>query len=92
MKIYDGSLAQGGIMRSLYENAERKYQTDPAYRNLVDMMTHYAMKSGISVGELREAGCFAEYKALYLRPPGPFIVSLADRCDQGDEENPEGVP
>ncbi len=69
-------------MRSMYENAERKYQNDPAYRRLVDMMMHYAMESGVSVGELREAGCFAEYKALCLRPPGPFIVSYLGAKDE----------
>lgn len=53
-----------------YSNAEKRYQNDPVFRQLVDVMVDGYQRLNFSPGELREAAVFSEivHQRKFARP------------------------
>lgn len=65
-------------MSTLFD-ADERYNRDPGFKSIVDMMVAYAIQLQMSPGELREAAVFAEIKVLRLTPPKYFVRPDSDR-------------
>ena len=51
-------------------DVHKRYQTDPAFRNLVDLFHNYIREANFTPTEIREAAMLAQimYEELTLRP------------------------
>ena len=68
-----------------YDIALAKYQSDAAFKQIVDAMVHHMTQLNYSPGEMRQAAVFAEI-LFQQRRPAPFIQPPSD----GIETAPTG--
>lgn len=62
---------------------QERYDSDPDFRQLVDVMTHFVIKCEFSPSELREAAVLAaiRYETIHSRPVYLSHGGMIDRID-----------
>ncbi len=57
-----------------YRDAQDRYERDPAFKMLVDMMINQIGELNFSPGEIREAAVYAEISFQMMQPPKSITV------------------
>lgn len=78
------------MSKDLYRDSAERYQRDPEFHALVDMLFNFAVTQGYTPGELRQAAFYASLRAeQYALPPAVNLAGLSRQFDDIVRPKPE---